>query len=707
MRTLLIDNYDSYTYNLYQMLAQINGIAPVVIHNDAVAFEALKLTEFDNIVISPGPGHPENDADFGVCSQVLLEAEIPILGVCLGHQGMAQVFGGEVIHAPVAIHGRRSAITHHNTDVFANIPQGFKVVRYHSLVVSEKLPDMLEKTAWTSDGIIMGLRHKSRPIWGVQFHPESINTEYGQKILENFRDLTVNFNKEADKVIATDNFDKRQIPVKVKSKVQYDYNVQIRKLDQLYDPENTFFQQFKEKKHAFWLDSSRAEVGMARFSFIGTSDGPYSQIVKYDVSTGLLDVEKAGALQTYEKSIYDYLDEEICKMHCETDVPFDFNTGFIGYFGYELKSATSLKSTLPDAYCIFADRLLVFDHLENKTYLACFTEIGKEDVAIQWFDEMEKTFESLPPLPAVDSSEIATDKQIEFHLRDDHDAYIANIGAIQQQIIDGETYEITLTNEITTKLNIDSLTLYRNLRKVNPAPYAAYLSFDGVDVLCSSPERFVKVDRERSISAKPIKGTIKRGLNKEEDLKLFDELKDSEKNQAENLMIVDLLRNDLGVVCEVGSVQVPKLMDVETYETVHQLVSTITGQIRADMTSVSCVEAASPGGSMTGAPKKRSMQIIAEVEKQPRGVYSGSIGYFGLNGTADLNIVIRTIVIDKDILSIGVGGAITMLSDAEGEYDEMLLKAKALLKAIVFTATGSFKDRNYVLIGDQVSIEEY
>jgi para-aminobenzoate synthetase len=208
------------------------------------------------------------------------------------------------------------------------------------------------------------------------------------------------------------------------------------------------------------------------------------------------------------------------------------------------------------------------------------------------------------------------------------------------------------------------------------------LNFPGVAVLSSSPERFVTVDPYGNVETKPIKGTRRRGKTPDEDEEIYQDLRTNAKDRSENLMIVDLLRNDIGAVCDVGSVHVPNIFAVESYATVHQLVSTIRGRLRRGISAVQCVQSAFPGGSMTGAPKKRTMEIIDRLEAGPRGIYSGSIGFFGLNGSTDLSIVIRTIVVTPEDVTVGVGGAIIDLSDPQEELDEMILKSKALVTAL-------------------------
>ncbi|MCC5637005.1 aminodeoxychorismate synthase component I [Nostoc sp. CHAB 5844] len=706
MKTLIIDNYDSYTFNLYQLIAKVNGKYPTVIYNDQVTWDELKHWEFDNIVISPGPGRPENAKDFGVCHQAIQNVQVPLLGVCLGHQGLGNVYGGKVIHAPEVWHGRLSKVYHNGIDLFKGIPSPFSVVRYHSLLVSNDLPDCLEKVAWTDDNLVMGLRHRSLPLWGVQFHPESICTEYGQILLENFRDITLKFAQERGKSPRKHYWtrDSGNIPPSNSScqKQQQKFELCTHKLNLCPDTEQMFVNLFGKSPNAFWLDSSRVESGLSRFSFMGDNSGENSLMIHYRTQTQELTITNSDTVSIRTESIFEYLQREIEQRHCPShDLPFDFNCGFVGYFGYELKaecgSQLNHSSSLPDAMFLLADRMVAIDHQEQTIYLLCLVQQGQTALAEVWFELIKHQIYDLQPL----SSIVPAKKQtpVIFRLSRSQKTYLDDIRICLQEIQAGETYQVCLTNKIQTDTTPDPLAFYRSLRRINPAPYAAFLRFGDVAIACSSPERFLRIDRQGWVETKPIKGTLPRGKTPEEDFILREQLRNSEKDRAENLMIVDLLRNDLGRVCAVDTVHVPKLMDVETYATVHQLVTTIRGQLRADKSTIDCIRNAFPGGSMTGAPKLRTMQIVDRLEQEARGVYSGAIGFLGLNGSADLNIVIRTAVLTSKQTSIGVGGGIVALSDPEMEFQETLLKAKALINALIIVTSGCCDSDQYHICG--------
>jgi para-aminobenzoate synthetase len=686
VRTLLLDNYDSFTFNLFQLLAETNGEDPVVVRNDGATWSELAREQFDNIVISPGPGRPDRPADFGICREAIDSAQVPVLGVCLGHQGLACFAGASVVHAPEVMHGRLSAVHHDGSALFAGIPQGFQAVRYHSLCVSQPLPDWLAPIAWTEDGVLMGVAHRDRRQWGVQFHPESICTEYGQRLLENFRDLTRNGRRRARVRPAA------QCVVPRGSESESEpadaLEVIVERVDRMYDTERAFVHLYGEASDAFWLDSSVVADERSRFSFMGAAGGPLSAVLRYDVERRQVVVERPGSTEVHDESIFDHLGRELKRLrHAADELPFDFNGGFVGYFGYELKADCdgdpAHRSSMPDAAFVFADRLIAFDHAENTTYVICIADAAHRAEGRRWVRATRRRLDALPPL--AEPPHANGGGRIEFRLSRSYEQYIEDIHRIHEHLVEGETYEVCLTNRLTTDAKLEPLTTYRILRHVNPAPFSSYLRFGDNAVLSSSPERFLRVDRDRWVEAKPIKGTVRRGDTKAEDKALSEGLRTSEKNRAENLMITDLLRNDLGLVCEIGTVHVPHLMAIETYETVHQMVSTVAGRLRADLGPADCIRACFPGGSMTGAPKKRTMQIIDELEQEPRGVYSGAIGYLGLSGGSDLNIVIRTIVIDGDTASIGAGGAIVMQSDPDDEFQEMLLKAAALVKAIALS----------------------
>lgn len=688
MKALIIDNYDSFTFNLCDLITMVEGQPPLVVENDRIHWDELTALDCDYVVLSPGPGRPENERDFGICRQVIQKLNVPMLGVCLGYQGLGHYYGGKVQHAPQPVHGQLSRIYHTGSHLMKGLPQGFAAVRYHSLVVARPLPDCLEEMAWTQDGILMGLRHREKPAWGVQFHPESICTEYGKKMIENFREMAQEHWRKKGQcqcrvsmVALTPRHETPQPAVET----PVAWKVYSRKLDGLPDVEKTFKAFFKDEKYAFWLDSSRNEPELSRFSFMGACCGENSYVAEYDASSHRLVAQRSsGERVTCDVVIFDFLKQQLAIRSCNApELPFDLNCGLMGYFGYELKSECGARAAhqarTPDAAFIFADRLIAFDHLARSTYLLYLGRTENAEAARAWFDQTECSLHDLDRY--VLEEPLQRPAPVEFQLKQTQDEYLRHIHECLNYIRDGESYEICLTNQFHGTTEEEPFEFYRRLRRINPAPYSAFLRFGDLAVACSSPERFLKIDRNFQVETKPIKGTLARGGSAEEDLWLRELLENDVKSRAENLMIVDLLRNDLSRTCLAGSVHVPRLMHVESYATVHQLVSTVRGTLRPGVTAVDCLQNAFPGGSMTGAPKLRTLEIIDELEPEARGVYSGAIGFLGLNGTADLNIVIRTAVFHRGKVSIGVGGAIVALSDPEAEFQETMVKAKALLKA--------------------------
>ncbi|TCO54798.1 aminodeoxychorismate synthase component I [Actinocrispum wychmicini] len=679
MRTILIDNYDSFTYNLYQLLGEVNGQPPVVVRND-VDWADVPIAAFDAAVISPGPGRPDRPRDFGVSARAI-ESKLPVLGVCLGHQGIAHLFGGRVGFASEPMHGRVSAVHHTGVDLFQGLPNPLHVVRYHSLTVTE-LPADLEALAWTDDGVLMAARHRTRPIWGVQFHPESISSQCGRELLANFRDLAIG--------TRTPTFTPEPIAVPRQSTVN-SYRVHVRQLDALPDPETAYRELFADGEHSFWLDSSAVIDGLSRFSVMGDGSGPLAEHVTYRVADGFVQVRRSdGSTETVPRRFFDYLDDQLRQraVPVPSGLPFDFNLGYVGYLGYELKADTCGQAThqaeTPDAALLFADRAVVFDHRTGTSYLLALSR--DDSPATAWLAETSDKLLALPRHePGPHTKVLTAEPDVLVEARHDREAYLKRIDECLDEIRNGESYEICLTNSVTVDASITPLRTYSHLRRISPVPYGALLDFPGVAVLSASPERFLSISAAGVAESKPIKGTRPRGRTPAEDEALRRDLLSQEKDRAENLMIVDLVRNDLNRVCEIGSVGVPKLFHVETYAPVHQLVSTIRGELRAGQSAVDCVRAAFPGGSMTGAPKVRTMEIIDRLEEGPRGVYSGALGWFSLSGAVDLNIVIRTLVVTEGSVKFGIGGAIVALSDPAEEFEETQVKSRAMLTAVAAT----------------------
>jgi para-aminobenzoate synthetase len=734
MRTLLIDNHDSYTYNVFHLLAAASGEEPTVVNNDAVSWRVLNRSKFDAFVLSPGPGRPERWHDFGVCRDILRYSDVPVLGICLGHQGIGNLLEGGVTSAPQPMHGRLSHVRHRGTGIFTGVPQDFSVVRYHSLAITGPVGPEGHVVAWADDGVVMGVEHDTRPIWGVQFHPESIATEFGDRIARNFFELA----RAAGPEVHRQDFARRSQgsrrrvensshageigpsagvargPLTVASGEERGWTVLSRTLEGAAPTEHLYERLFGRAETSFWLDSADAPTWLAQCSYMGTSAGPAERHLSYDVDAAATTIRTPAGEQVHHGSIFELLEQQMKEIAAEAPIGVDRGLmgGYVGYLGYELKAdcgATNVHSSdLPDAALMFANRVVAVDHARARTHVFALVknDVGgpkspdmedfsahQHEVAGQtaWLEEATRLAAAAicdPPTERPLDPPVEPGAHVDFRVGRGRAQYLADIERSQAELAAGESYEVCLTDQISTDAGPDPFALYRRLRRSNASPFAAFLRFGDTAIVSSSPERFLSVGRDGAVQARPIKGTISRADDPAEDAARRAELAGDEKTRAEHLMIVDLLRNDLGRVSEVDSVRVPDLMVVEPYATVHQVVSTVTGQLEAGRSAVECVRNCFPGGSMTGAPKERTMEIIDELEDEARGVYSGAIGYFGVDGSVDLSIVIRTIVIRPGKTTIGAGGAIVMQSDPEEEFDEILLKARAPMAAIARTVTG-------------------
>jgi len=461
------------------------------------------------------------------------------------------------------------------------------------------------------------------------------------------------------------------------------------------------FSAIKDRPGAVLVEGATREPKLGRWSFLACE--PF---LIFRSKGRRIEIRRAAGIEVREGDPFAVLRDLLSDVRIERppEAP-PLIAGAMGYFGYDLgrfveRIPEDTVDDLPVADCHlgFYGAVAAIDHVESRAFV-CAIGAPEADpraarrLAERRADELTEIVGRAFPRPP-DGHRLARPTErpegvgtpaLQIVSTFTHDEYIVALRRVKDYIAAGDIYEVNLSQRLSAPLATTPFDLYRRLANTNPAPFAAYFETPDGTVVSCSPERFLQV-RGREVETRPMKGTRPRGANAEEDAGLAAELLASEKDRAENVMIVDLERNDLGRVCEFGSVHVPELFVLETYATVHQLVSTVRGRLRADATALDCLRASFPGGSITGAPKVRSMEIIEEIEPTRRGVYTGSIGYLCFSGDMDVSIVIRTLVIKDGVAHFQVGGAIVADSGLEAEYEETLDKARALAKGLAAEA---------------------
>jgi para-aminobenzoate synthetase component 1 len=463
------------------------------------------------------------------------------------------------------------------------------------------------------------------------------------------------------------------------------------------------FELIKDRPYSFFLDSGMDPQRLGRYSFLGSE--PFLVTSSRGSEITLI---RGREHKVQHGNPFDALGKllEVYKLdHCPAPVPF--LGGAVGYFSYDLcHFIERLPSTaiddlkLPESYFAFYDTIVAFDHLEGKAYLVAtgFPEMEEGQRLRRARMRLEEMKDWLYPSHSVIANETKQScggdcfvaaaprndrqgKEITLKSNFTPEEYMKAVNRVREYIAAGDVFQVNLSQRFEADLKIPPYELYKRLRAVNPAPFAGYLNFPGVAIVSASPERFLKVQGDL-VETRPIKGTRPRGRDPVEDERLARELTHSTKDRAENMMIVDLERNDLGRVCHYGTVKVTELAIPETFPTVFHLTSTVVGRLRRGKSNIDLLKATFPGGSITGAPKVRAMEIIDELEPTKRSVYTGSIGYLGFNEDMDINIVIRTFLIKEGKAYFQVGGGIIYDSDSEAEYMETLDKARALIQAL-------------------------
>ena len=442
-------------------------------------------------------------------------------------------------------------------------------------------------------------------------------------------------------------------------------------------------------EYSFWLDSAREESPMSVASYVGAVPAQLSPL-RVDSARAAAESGGEDPFAQLEAALASAPRPDAA---AATGLPAGLRGGYVGYFGYEARAAMGLEhghpvpgylpaheAPTPDSLWLPAVRYLVHEHARPGRAARSWL-VGDEP----WCEAAERLLSAAGEC-ASEGTPVNTPELTEPLLfpAPAAEAYMDSVRASQHEIYEGNSYEVCLTAQTVARIQNPSpelfFELYRRQRAHNSAPYAAYLRCGDFSVLSSSPERFLSVDTHRNAQTKPIKGTVPRGATSEEDAAAAAWLRSDPKTRAENLMIVDLLRNDLSLVSEPHTVRVPVLMGVESYSTVHQLVSTVSSRLREGVSAVGAARACFPGGSMTGAPKPSTMQIIERLENRARGVYSGALGFVSADGSANLSIVIRTLVAHDDgTVTLAAGGAVVADSDPAAEYEEMLTKLRAAL----------------------------
>lgn len=467
------------------------------------------------------------------------------------------------------------------------------------------------------------------------------------------------------------------------------------------DPAVAFAELYAGSRYAVWLDAGAdATTGMSYLA------GAHERSVVVTASAAAGTVTRSHPLAatdapvTTSRSVFDVLRADLAAPPAGDADDVGFRLGWVGWLGYglvqpagPLRTAGSAAGTAadaptaaaaPDAALLRVDRAIAFDHAARSVTLLARPEVGESEADLDaWLAQTARRLAAPTRPPARRASPSPSPATLEVRWRHDPAQYARLIGECQARITAGDAYQLCLTNEVTVAGAFDPVELYRRLRESSPSHHGGLLRFGEHALLSASPEQFLAVSPGGRVRTRPIKGTRPRSADPAHDRMLRAELLASDKERAENLMIVDLMRNDLGRVAALGSVAVTALLEVESYPHVHQLVSTIEAQLSPGLTTVDAVEAAFPAGSMTGAPKASAMGILHDLEGGDRGVYAGAFGYVGQDGALDLAMVIRSIVLGPAGASIGTGGGITALSVAAEEIEETRVKAAALIRAVL------------------------
>lgn len=651
---LVVDNHGFTTNILMHQLGAVHRVT-------ATELPALRLEQYTHVVVTHGP----DSADL---TRLTALPQLPVLAIGAGYQQLAEAYGHTAVASAQPVYGQPVRHQHTGAELLAGIPNPTALVSYHAWRLIDMDSKKFAVHAVDENMAALIYRVNGTNHWGMHADPAALQSTLGPAIIRNFL--------ASAKVAPAPSAELGPSP-----SIPRRLALHTRTVSGALNTSETFRRLQRHASAAFWLDSAAAHLGQGGTSIMGTNSGALAQTVRWDVETNQLDVYQDTTAQRFSGDVLEYLDANVWQPTQTVDLP-GFTGGWVGYLGYEAKQATvpghtnRWRATTPDAYWIRPQAFLRYDHQHQRTTLFAFDDVELLDIL-----EAALIFGDTAPGKSTHSAAVQGRWQLTAV------EYEQRVAQIQTMLHTGQAAGICLTD--TYQLDNytgDGFELYLRLRANNPAPYAGYFRFntfdDTIEILSASPEKFLSVDAHGVIETKPIKGTLARSSDPTIDADIARRMAEDPKIQSENLMIADLLRDDLAQVTVPGSVDVPKLMAVETFATVHQLVTTVTGKLQPELSATAALRAVFPGGSMTGAPKLASLEALETFEAGPRGIYSGAMGWLGDNNTAEFNVIIRSIILHHDQLTIGAGGAVVVDSDPAAEEQEKHLKARALLESI-------------------------
>lgn len=651
---LVVDTHGFTTHILTHQLGAVHVVT-------AAELTVVDLADYTHVVV----GHGTASLDL---QPLKAATNLPVLAIGAGYQHLAALYGHIETTSVQPVYGQSVAHQHSGTGLFADLPARAELISYHAWRLHRMDTERFSIHATDDDDAVLAFCVNGTNHWGIHGDPAALQSTAGTTVIDNFLALAP--------VEVTPSY-----PVAQPAPQRRRYDLFTRTIAGELDTAATFARLQDGASAAFWLDSASADRGQGECTLMGTNDGELSQTIRWNVKTNELDVLKGNATHRLTTDVLDYLEEYLWE---PTEKPTldGFTGGWVGYLGYEAKQATApghqnqWEADSPDAYWIQPQAFIRYDHRNRSTILFSY-----HDPSLLETLEAALVFGPIAESGPTERGEAAGQWRLSAA------EYEHRVTRIQELLHSGSAAGVCLTDTFSMDAHgIDGLELYRRLRVNNPAPYAGYLRFntfgDSLEVLSASPEKYLSIDTTGMVESKPIKGTVARSADPERDADVAASMAADAKIQSENLMITDLLRDDLASVTVPTTVHVPKLMAVESFATVHQLVTTVRGQLRPGFSAIDALKAVFPGGSMTGAPKMASLAALDGLEAGPRGIYSGAMGWIGNTNTAELNVVIRTIIIDDDQLTIGAGGAVVVGSDPVAEEQEKHLKASALMRSI-------------------------